>query len=72
MVAAIKLQTNTMAAIFPGTFDDGDFSAWLSEYEACWAADRWRDTESTDHKKLKPFLRGRAANNFYATPEAEN
>ena len=72
-LAAIKLQTNSMSANLPRTFDDGDFDAWLREFEDCWAANRWKDTESTDHKILKPlaFLRGRAASNFYAIPEPE-
>ena len=35
LVAAVKLQTNSMAAILPGKFDDGDFAAWLREFDVC-------------------------------------
>ena len=60
-VAAVKFQTNIMAAILPGKFD------------ACSAANGWKVTETTDDKilKLPAFLRGRAASNFYAVPEEE-
>ena len=62
-----------MAAILPGKFDDGDFDAWLREFDACSAANGWKVTETTDDKilKLPAFLRGRAASNFYAIPEGE-
>ena len=62
-----------MAAILPGKFDDGDFDAWLREFDACAAANGWKVTEHTDDKilKLPAFLRGRAACNFYAIPEGE-
>ncbi len=59
-----------MAAILPGKFDDGDFDAWLCEFDACSAANVWQVTEDKDDKilKLPAFLRGRAASNFYAIP----
>jgi hypothetical protein len=62
-----------MSAILPGKFDDGDFDAWLREFDACCAANGWKVTEATDDKilKLPAFLRGRAASNFYAIPEGE-
>ena len=62
-----------MAAILPGKFDDGDFDAWLCEFDACSAANGWKVTETTDDKilKLPALLRGRAASNFYAIPEGE-
>ena len=62
-----------MAAILPGKFDDGDFDAWLREFDACAAANGWKVTEDTDDKilKLPAFLRGRAASNFFAIPEGE-
>ena len=48
--------------------DDGDFDAWLREFEACCAANGWKVTEANDKKivKLPTFLHGRAASNFYA------
>lgn len=60
-----------MSAILPGKFDDGDFDAWLREFDACAAANGWKVTDATDEKilKLPAFLRGRAASNFYALPE---
>ena len=39
-----------MAAILPGKFDDGDFDAWLREFDACAAANGWKVTEHTDDK----------------------
>lgn len=62
-----------MTAILPGKFDDGDFDAWLREFDACCAANGWKVTEANDGKilKLPAFLRGRAASNFYAIPEGE-
>ena len=73
LVAAVKSKTNVMAAILPGKFDDGDFDAWLREFDACSAANGWQVTEDKDDKilKLPAFLRGRAASNFYAIPEGE-
>ena len=61
-----------MSAILPGKFDDGDFDAWLREFDACCAANGWKVTEDNDGKiiKLPAFLRGRAASNFYAIPAA--
>ena len=61
LVAAVKSKTNVMAAILPGKFDDGDFDAWLREFDACSAANGWRVTEDKDDKilKLPAFLRGR-------------
>ena len=61
-----------MSAILPGKFDDGDFDAWLREFDACCAANGWQVTEDNDGKiiKLSAFLRGRAASNFYAIPAA--
>lgn len=61
------------SAILPGKFDDGDFDAWLREFDACSAANGWKVTETSDDKilKLPAFLRGRAASNFYAIPEEE-
>ena len=60
-------------AILPGKFDDGDFDAWLREFDACSTANGWKVTEASDPKilKLPAFLRGRAASNFYAIPEEE-
>ena len=60
-------------ATSPGKFDDGDFDAWLREFDACSAANGWKVTEASDAKilKLPAFLRGRAASNFYAIPEGE-
>ena len=60
-------------AILPGKFDDGDFDAWLREFDACSTANGWKVTEASDAKilKLPAFLRGRAASNFYAIPEGE-
>ena len=60
-------------SILPGKFDDGDFDAWLREFDACAAANGWTVTDTTDEKilKLPAFLRGRAASNFYAIPEDE-
>ena len=62
-----------MAAFLPGKFDDGDFDAWLREFDACPAANGWKVTKTTDDKilKLAAFLRGRTASNFYAIPEEE-
>ena len=60
-------------AILQGKFDDGDFDAWLREFDACSTANGWKVTEASDAKilKLPAFLRGRAASNFYAIPEGE-
>jgi hypothetical protein len=60
-------------AILPGKFDDGDFDAWLREFDACSTANGWKVTEASEAKilKLSAFLRGRAASNFYAIPEAK-
>ena len=68
-----KVLEQVMSAILPGKFDDGDFDAWLREFDACSAANGWKVTETTDDKllKLPAFLRGRAASNFYAIPEGE-
>ena len=68
-----KVRRISMAAILPGKFDDGDFDAWLREFDACAAANGWKVTEHTDDKILKSpaFLRGRAACNSYAIPEGE-
>ena len=62
-----------MAALLPGKFDDGDFDAWLREFDACVAANGWKVTAQTDDKilKLPAFLCGRAACNFYAISEGE-
>lgn len=61
------------SAILPGKFEDGDFDAWLREFDACCAANGWTATADRDTKilKLPAFLRGRAASNFYATPADE-
>ena len=61
---------NYLSAILPGKFDDGDFDAWLREFDACCAANGWKVTKANDEKivKLPAFLRGRAASNFYAIP----
>ena len=60
-----------MSGILPGKFDDGDFDAWLREFDAC-AAKGWKVTEDNDGKiiKLPAFLHDRAASNFYAIPAA--
>ena len=60
-------------AILPAKFGDGDFDAWLREFDACSTANGWKVTEASDAKifKLPAFLRGRAASNFYAIPEGE-
>ena len=61
------------SAILLGKFDDGDFNAWLCDFDACSAVNGWKVTETSDLKilKLPAFLRGRAASNFYVIPEAE-
>ena len=68
----VAAENTTMSAILPGKFDDGDFDAWLREFDACCAANGWQVTEDNDGKIIKPpaFLRGRAASNFYAIPAA--
>jgi hypothetical protein len=33
-VAAVKSKKPVIAAIFPRKFDDGDFDAWLREFDA--------------------------------------
>ena len=45
----------------------------LREFDVCAAANGWKVKEHTDDKilKLPPFLRGRAACNFYAIPEGD-
>lgn len=60
-----------MSAVLPGKFDDGDFDAWLREFDACCARNGWKVTTTNDEKilKLPAFLRGRAVSNFHAFPE---
>ena len=62
LVAVVKSKKNVMAAIFPGKFDDGDFDAWLREFDdACSATNGWQVTKDKDDKilKLLAFLQGR-------------
>ena len=46
-----------MAAILPRKFDDGDFVAWLREFDACAAANGWKVTEMKKllHMRQKLF-----------------
>jgi hypothetical protein len=34
----VAAENTTISAILPGIFDDGDFYAWLREFDACCAA----------------------------------
>jgi hypothetical protein len=36
----------------PGKFDDGDFDAWLREFDACSTANGWKVTEASDAPKF--------------------
>ena len=65
-------ENTTMSATLSGKFGNGDFDAWLREFDACCAANGWTVTEDNDGKiiKLPAFLRGHAASNFYAIPAA--
>lgn len=62
-----------MSSILPGKFENGDFVAWLREFDACSAANGWKVTDDRDDKilKLPAFLRGQAASHFYAIPSAQ-
>ena len=56
--------------ILPVRFENGDFETWLREFEACCDANGWKVTEERDDRllKLPAFLRGQAANHYYAIP----
>ena len=45
LVTAVNSPENAMSAILPGKFDDGDFDAWVREFDAC--------SEATNNKVLK-------------------
>jgi hypothetical protein len=34
----VAAENTTMSAILPGKFDDGNFDAWLCEFDVCCAA----------------------------------
>ena len=56
-----------MTSILPGKFDgSSDLATWLREFDACSLANDWKEEEEI--KKLPAFLRGPAANHFYAIP----
>ena len=50
IVGSVKSKKPVMAAILSGKFDDGDFDAWLREFDACSAANGWQVTEDKDDK----------------------
>ena len=58
-----------MATILPEIFDNGDFPAWLQQFECCASANAWADEDKA--LKLPAFLRGVAAVYFHALTDVQ-